>query len=49
MVKTICGSDEPHLYPERSSTRLSLLGLASCKGRSRTVINLTWLLTEEAK
>jgi len=49
MVKTICGSDEPDLYPERSSTRLSTSGHASYKGRSRTVVNLTWLLTEEAK
>jgi hypothetical protein len=32
MVKTMCGSDEPHSYPERSSpTRMSTSGHASYK------------------
>ena len=35
IVKTMCGSDEPRPYPERSSpTRLSTTGRASYKGRS---------------
>ena len=35
IVKTMCGSDEPHPYTERSSpTRLSTSGHASYKGRS---------------
>ena len=34
-MKTVCGSDEPHPHPERSSpTRLSTSGHASYKGRS---------------